>query len=123
MKVFYLNENGGNVIDIENDLDTFYDLINCDCIDIVERKCGDTYFNIICDDEGLLKDDPRVSAVDKANVPMLVGNLIFIHTDEDGNTIGITDEDAAVLIDHLVMFFAKKRDGRTTINRGIVLDY
>lgn len=100
MKLALLNESGIGTIDIKGTLDEYYDLIECDCIDIVTRKVGDTYFDIICDDEGLLKDSPRVSAVDMHCNPMLVGNLIFSHTD-DGETVGITDDEIEFLKEHI----------------------
>lgn len=120
MKLFYFNEKGGEVIDIEGTLEEYYDLINCRCIDIVTRKIEDTYFDIICDDEGLLKDNPRISAVDMSGHPMLVGNLIFSHTDEEGETIGITDEDIAKIMN--AMMFAFTPDDRI-IGAVIQLDY
>lgn len=100
MKLALFNESGIGAIDIKGTLDEYYDLIECDCIDIVTRKVGDTYFDIICDYEGLLKDNPRVSAVDMRCNPMLVGNLIFSHTD-DGETVGITDDEIEFLKEHI----------------------
>lgn len=60
-----------------NGLDDYYEYLNCRAIDIVMRKIGDRYFNIICDDEGLLKDKPQPSGIDVTGFPMLYGNLLI----------------------------------------------
>ena len=58
-------------------LQDYYDLIHCDCIDIVTRRIGRKWYDIICDDEGTFVDDPLISAVDDFGRVMLVGNLII----------------------------------------------
>ena len=45
-------------VTIEKSLDSYYKTLDCSCIDIVTRKIGGRRFDIICDDEGLYKDDP-----------------------------------------------------------------
>lgn len=101
MQLVLFNEEGIKLLDIEGTLEEYYKYIGCSCIDIVTRKAGDTYFDIICDDEGLLKDNPRISAVDMQGNPMLVGNLIFTHTDDEGETVEVTDEDVATIMDEV----------------------
>lgn len=80
-------------IDIEDDLDVFYEIIKCRTIDIVNRKIGDRDYLIICDDEGLLKDNPILSAIDQKIQPMLVGNLLIVKNGFEGELEGLTDED------------------------------
>lgn len=58
-------------------LEDYYKLIDCKCIDIVTRKIGRKYYDIICDDEGTFRDDPLISAIDDFGRVMLVGNLII----------------------------------------------
>lgn len=73
---------------IQDSLEEFYKLINCDLIDITQYKD----MNVICDDEGLLKDDFKPSLVINDR-QALVGNLIFTGgTDEEGNLTSITGE-------------------------------
>ena len=95
MKTLLLNVQEGYVkeLDIKDDLKVFYDFIDCRSIDIVERKINRRWFDIICDDEGLLKDDPKISAIDSFGHPMLVGNLMFAHHDSKGNLKALTDDD------------------------------
>lgn len=108
MKVVYLNAENRelpNVIDIEDNLEVFYELINCRCIDIVSRKIGHKYFDVICDDEGALKENVIISAVDTQFRPMLVGNLIITKSDEEGNLIDLSDEDIKQILRHIKTYF------------------
>lgn len=61
-------------------LEDYYKLIGCRCIDIVTRRIGRKVYDIIIDDEGLLTDDPIISAIDDLGRVMLVGNLIICGT-------------------------------------------
>lgn len=80
------------------DLDDYYAQLNCSCFDIATRKIGETYYDIYCDDEGLLKDNPIVSAINYRGEVMLVGNLIFAHHDEEGNTVGLKERDVREIL-------------------------
>lgn len=104
IKVALLNpiKNSFNVIDIdENSLDDLYYNLECEYIDIVVRNVGGRQFDIVCDDEGLLKENPAVSAVDSKYNRMLVGNLIFAHHDSNGNLTGISLEEVEHLEENL----------------------
>ena len=63
--------------------------------------------DIYADDEGLLKVDPKTTLIitDKKNrmkvLMCLVGNLIFVSHDDEGNTLGLTDEQIAFIKAHL----------------------
>ena len=108
MKVVYLNVENQElpkVMDIEDELDVFYELIGCRCVDIVERKIGDKYFDVICDDEGALKEDGVVSAVDLQFHRMLFGNLIVSKSDNEGNLIDLSEEDIKQILRHTKTYF------------------
>ena len=83
--------------DIKDDLEEFYGIIKCDTIDIVTRYIRGVRFDIICDDEGLLKDNIVVIAFDINLNPALVGTLIFAHHDDEGNLTDITKDDEMLL--------------------------
>ena len=84
--------------EIESNLDTYYSEIGCDCIEIPERCIGGKLFNIICDEEGLLKDHPIPSAVGNGYQETIFGNLIVCGlADDDGELTGITDEDVQLI--------------------------
>lgn len=65
----------------ENDLESFYKILDCRIIDIAVRDVDGKRFNIVCDDEGRLRENARVSACDEEGNPMLVGNLLFCNND------------------------------------------
>ena len=99
MKVIYLNVNENKppeVLDVIDDLETFYKLCQCSCIDIVTREIGKIPYSIICDDEGLFVDAPKISAVDNKYQAQLVGNLVICGMpDENGELTSLTDFDVA----------------------------
>jgi len=95
------------VTDIEPELSEYYRLLNCDLIDIVARCIGGKWFDIICDDEGLLTQR-KLSAVNKKYEPMLVGNLMFVHHDDEGNTVGIDDEEILHIMNN-IQFMGTRR--------------
>lgn len=86
------------VKDVDDELDAYYELLGCHTIDIVSRKIGGKYFDIICDDEGLFSEDIVVTMIDKQMNPMLVGNLFICSHDGEGNTIGISEEDISTIV-------------------------
>ena len=94
-------------------LDDYYRLLKCRTIDIPTRMVGATEYDIICDDEGLLKPEPVLSAVDSNFEPMLVGNLLFCHHDGEGNETDCTDVDMLNLQRHLKQGFTMQ--GPTTV--------
>lgn len=108
MKFVYLNVEQKalpKVIDVEDNLKVFYELIGCQYIDIVRRKIGDKYFVVICDDEGLFKENPIISAVDTKFEPMFVGNLIISNADDDGNLIDLSEKDIKQILRHTKTYF------------------
>lgn len=103
MKVIYLNVNANQtpqVLEIEDRLQLYYDLIECDTIDIVERKIENRNFRIICDDEGLLKMPKKISAISSRGKIQFVGNLIICSdiVTEDGDLVGLTDEEIIYIL-------------------------
>ena len=89
------------IIDLKDDLNEFYKLIKCDCIDIVSRKIGNKYYDIICDDNGLLVNRPVVSAIDILNNPALVGNLLIVgEPTACGEMTELSTEEAKMICDN-----------------------
>lgn len=50
-------------------------------------------FTIICDDEALFVDQPKISAIDNLGQPMLCGNLFIVKTDDQGDTVSLDPAD------------------------------
>lgn len=103
MKMLLLDvfENELKVVDA-NGLEDYYKFIRCDCIDIVRRKIGDITVEIVCDDEGLLIDNPKVSAIDIDGTPALFGNLLIASGRVvDGELTELTAEEAFELMNNV----------------------
>ena len=88
MRAYFINsetdEHGP--IDVEPKLDEYYRLIHCDCIDIAMREVQGHKYNIVLDDEGLLKPN-RISAISVeadmfGNQERLAGSLLIFGVDE-----------------------------------------
>lgn len=88
---------------IEDTLPNLYDLLDCDLIDITQRMVGDTPVSIICDDEGLLRDEPWASAATPTGHPALFGALFIVApgADEEGNLLSLTEEARKSVTEHL----------------------
>ena len=85
-----------------NGLEDYYKFIRCDCIDIVRRKIGDVEVEIVCDDEGLLIDKPKVSAIDVDGTPALFGNLLVAGGKViDGELTELTAEEAFEIMNNV----------------------
>ena len=89
------------VIEIADNLDEFYKTLNCDTIDIVKRKIGIKHFYIVCDDNGLFQEQPKISAIDNLGEVMLVGNLFIVSGDNEGNLVGLTNEESKYIMERV----------------------
>ena len=68
---------------IDDNLQTFYDIINTDSISVLGRYINGKLTQIICDEEGKLKEHQLVSASSSDFRETLVGNLIVKSTDNE----------------------------------------
>jgi hypothetical protein len=84
------------VVVFEDKLENIYAMLNVELIDVTERKVGNQIFDVVCDDEGLLK--PNIpSAYDSKGEPALVGSLLFVNHDDEGNFSDLTEEQIITL--------------------------
>lgn len=82
-------------VDFESEnINEIYEMLNCRCFDIVDRKIGSKEYAIYIDDEGLLKGNLiPIGACANAN-EFLVGNLLIVNNSEDRqNTVSLEHED------------------------------
>ena len=112
MQVIYLNVNANKApekLNIKDELQNYYNLIECNSIDIVRRKIGKRYFNIICDDEGMLVDGPKISAISNLGEVRLVGNLVICSdmVTEDGDLVGLSDEEAEYIRQRIEFLYTR----------------
>lgn len=93
---------------IEHSLQAYYDLLEVETIDIVSRNIGGEYYDIICDDEALLKDNPILSMIDTGCNPMLFGNLFIVKHDGEGNEISLKQADIRRILKNYKTLFTTK---------------
>ena len=82
------------VVTVDKQLSSYYSLLDCSLIAITEHRIGvrtpanpePHIFSIVSDDESLLVEDPRISAIDNMGSPMLCGSLFIVknHVKEFG---------------------------------------
>lgn len=86
-----------------NGLDDYYKLIGCRTIGIVSRAIGDVRVEIVCDDEGLLVENPKISAISIIGEPMLFGNLLVAsgRVTDDGELTELTEAEVKEVIGNI----------------------
>lgn len=90
---------------VKDDLQEFYKLLDCDLIDITTRPIGGRSFDIICDDEGLLKPSPIVSALFPDGSPALVGRLFVVRGDNySGELVSLFPDDVDRILSNCVLY-------------------
>lgn len=92
---------------IEDKLEVFYKLIGCRTIDIVERRFGGVMFDVVCDDEALLRDvvglptslwfGRKEKGEREGVLEGLYGTLLLCHHDDRGELTSATCEDLLIL--------------------------
>lgn len=86
---------------IPDTLDSLYKHLNCTCIDIITRRIGSRLYTITCDDECLLKDDPRPSALNVGGEVALVGSLLITAYEPGSPELeSLSAEDAVYILKH-----------------------
>lgn len=110
--------NEGKVVETSGNLKDLYKMCRCDCIDIaVIDVCG-VAFDFIVDDEGLLKDNPKASVFDSNGKAMLVGDVVVLKSDDEGDFVGLTESDIDILRSRTgIALLASSHD----VREGIVL--
>ena len=104
MKFLFLDVENREVKTVEaNDLEYYYRLIGCRTIDIVSRTIGDVKVEIVLDDEGVIIDKPKVSAIDIDGTPMLFGNLLVAsgRVTDDGELTELTKAEVDEIMDNI----------------------
>lgn len=110
--------------EIDDNLSEFYEIIECDCIDIVKRKIGNKYYNIVCDDESLLKNNPTISVFHPNDSGLNVFGTIIIAGEEDehGNLTSIDDCDIKNIRSKLGFLLIKQNEfSETKVVQAIVI--
>ena len=93
-------------------LDYIYALLNIDLIDVAVRKVGYKNYDFIVDDEGLLKGRAIPSVLDTKKEPMLVGNILIVNSNEEGEFTSLSIDDIRNIEQHLgnITFYDEEKD-------------
>ena len=73
----YVGEKGYGKISLHGSLDDYYRLLECDIIEAPEFQIDDEIVTVICDEEGLFKENPTVRIWNSKNKPLVVGNIFL----------------------------------------------
>lgn len=99
-----IEKNAADVVEFVPTLEEYYRMLHCDCIDIVSRKIGvkdGRVFDIVCDDEGLFREENKISAINDMGEAMLVGSLLLLNRGENGEEASLTDDDARFILSNI----------------------
>lgn len=93
LKGVFLDGRKTEVLTIKKSLDEYYKLLNCHTIDIISREINGVSYDIICDDEGLFKDEIVITCVNTNFEPMLVGSLFIVAFDGKDDIRSLTEKE------------------------------
>ena len=85
-------------IDDTDKLNEYYRYLNCRCIDMATIDVDGHTYDVVCDDEALLRQ-PLIPSLYVSEEQVLFGNLAFVRTNEDGESVGLDREDMIRLLD------------------------
>lgn len=98
---YYKQKNGKSTF-----LPKIYSLLNCSTIDIISRKFGDLWLDIVVDDEGLLKWENQLSVLTlsketKQFLEQIVGNVFVCGHDDNGELVSLSEDEIQVVLNQV----------------------
>lgn len=87
--------------DISSELTEIYRFLNCRTIDCTTTKIGTRIYDVICDDEGLLKDNV-IFTLFEGEEPRISGNMLLTQYNIEGENIGLSQEDINYIRKHKI---------------------
>lgn len=87
-------------IDESDKLNEYYRYLNCRCIDMATIDVDGYAYDVVCDDEALLRQ-PLIPSLYVSEEQVLFGNLAFLRNNEDGKSVGLEREDMIRLLDYI----------------------
>lgn len=101
---------------VKDELDTWYELIECRCIDIVSTTVDGIKVDIVCDDEACLIDKPVPHAVNSAHRPVLFGKLFVCGlADCEGNLTSLTNEQCEQVLQAVALCIHNETETRLVL--------
>lgn len=87
------------IVSINDELNEYYKLLDCEYIEIPVRNIGGKPYAIVCDEEGLLLKK-YMSAVHENSMEILVGNLFICNNGNDGYLHSLNKGDIELILGH-----------------------
>ena len=87
-------------IDDTDKLNEYYRYLDCHCIDMATIDVDGHAYDVVCDDEALLRY-PLVPSLYISEEQVFFGNLAFVKIDEEGESVGLDREDMIRLLDFI----------------------
>lgn len=82
-------------------LDDYYREIGCECIDISVVTIGGVPFNVVCDDEALLRESVAPSVLDGNGRPILWNTVIVFGFDDDADLRSLTLDECLTIAERI----------------------
>lgn len=96
-------KNKVEVVDCDGKLQTLYNLLNCDFVEIVDRNINGVRVHIICDEEGKLHGVPKISGIMYDNSDYFVGNLLVCGlVNSDGELTGLSEKEIELINENII---------------------
>lgn len=87
-------------IDDTDKLNEYYRYLDCRCIDMATIDVDGHAYDVICDDEALLRQ-PLIPSLYISEEQVFFGSLAFVKVDEEGGTVGLDREDLIRLLNFI----------------------
>lgn len=87
--------------ELQDDIHTYYRVLHCDLIDITGIQINGKQYQVICDDEGLLRENP-LPTIYRPDGTLVGACFVTGLADDDGNLTSLTDDDVANIARYLV---------------------
>lgn len=96
----------------------FLRLIECDTMDIATRKFGEHWLDVVCDDDGLLRDPlprPSIATFDGKGrlVETIVGKVFVCKSDDEGESVSLAEDEINAVLRSCRI--AETRDGKEIV--------
>lgn len=114
---------------IDDSLKTFYDMLDCDMVEMPYRNVGGNTYSFICDEEGLLKgsDNIRIAACTQSDLIFglryaLVGSVLIVGcANDEGELTSLTKEDIEI-IEKNITVLRYTVHGKPIVHHCLMLD-
>ena len=111
-----------SIIQIPDDFREYQRRIGCDCITIVQRSINGKLYELVCDDEALLKSGQYPCAQNQDFDELIYGNIVIVGpADRDGNLTSLSQDDVKNISQAVRPAFFRKPDGSVVASQLLTI--